>query len=180
MPNANSYQQPNEATGKERVFQPSPPESPRNAILLFSAFFLVVLIFSPDMVSRLIFILFAGLFLGFFLIFIRWDARKERHPLRFSPAGLHHPPLAATYGVESIPWPEIRELDLFHNAGGSGRLPPWLRIHLHDGPFRRQISTPASERLFGGDINLLLDFEERPESILAEARTFQARHAAHH
>jgi hypothetical protein len=165
--------------GPERVFQPEPAHGHRNNSLLFLAFALVVLIIIPDAASRLVFIAFAGVFVGLFLFLSRRDARKRVHLLRLSPAGLHHEPLVGTCGVNTIPWPQIRALDIFYGTNGPdipGPGPRWLRIHLYDGPLRSRLATPIAGRIFGGDINILMDFDADPETILSEATAFHARY----
>lgn len=163
----------------ERVFQPTPGRGPRNSTLLLPALvLLVVLIVLPDAGARLLWVAFAGAFAGLCLLLVRRDARKRVHVLRLSPSGLHHDPLVRTCGTSAIPWSQIRTLDIFRGTYSQipGRGPRWLRIHLHDGPLRHRIVTPISERIFGGDINILLDFDTNPDFILSEAKAFHARY----
>lgn len=173
-------------TSSERVFKPGKEHSiKRDAILLMAFSLTVILYLIPDIVSILVFIVFTGIFFSLYLFFVKRDREglNRLRPLRFSPSGLHHESLASTYGVNTIPWAEIRALDIFYGSNGvdiPGPGPRWLRIYLHDGPFRQRITKPISDRIFGGDVNILMQFDTSYEVILSEALAFHARFALQH
>jgi len=178
MPSAEPLLHDDRARLSTRVFHPERSPRARHNAPLFLAFVLIVLFASPDMESRLIFMAFALLFFGLYAWFIRRDDLQRVHVLELGPDGLRHAPLRETCGTDTLPWSAIRSLGIFVGTGAHPPAPRWLTITLEDSALRRQVSTPALARLAGGDVNILLAFDARPEAILAAARAFHERRAS--
>lgn len=167
------------ATTRERVFQPATSHSHVLRLLpVLVAATVVILFVEPDWEGRLILLAFLGVFLGiYFYVDRRW-ARKYSHCLRLDPAGLHYAALKCEYGIDAVPWSDIRQMDIFYGSRGDmpGPSTKWLRIDLYDGAFRRRVQTSISDRIFGWDVNIALDFDAEGEAVLDEANAFLARY----
>jgi len=156
------------------VYHPA-PASPRwkgPVLLALPLLFVVVWIGAEDMASRLIFLVFAAAFVVLAMLGARYYRTRFLHPLRLDAAGIAWAPFVERYGVAEIPWREIERVDLFRNAYSDGPGARWLRLFIRDGDFRRKLRRPAGERVFGGDVNVLLAFEAGPEEVVETVGRF--------
>ncbi|MBX3650032.1 MAG: hypothetical protein KF771_01505 [Burkholderiales bacterium] len=156
------------------VFHPA-SASPRwkgPALLALPLLFVVIWIGADDMASRLIFLAFASAFVVLAMLGARYYRTHFSHPLRLGAAGMAWLPFVERYGVTDIPWREIERVDLFRNAYSDGPGARCLRLFIRDGDFRQKLRRPPGERVFGGDVNVLLGFDADPEVVVETVRRF--------
>jgi len=160
---------------QEVVYQPeSAGPNWRGPILLVLPVLLIVIwISESDLEARLIFLAFATIFVVLAILGIRFYQARFTYPLRFDKTGISCLPFVERYGVDSIPWQEIDQINLFRGTYGSASPGPrWLCLTIRDGDFLQKLKRPIGEQVFGGDVNVLLNFDAKPEDIVMMAKKF--------
>lgn len=162
------------------VYHPAParPNWKGPVLLALPLLFVGVWIGADDMASRLIFLVFAAAFAVLAMLGARNYRARLLHPLRLDAAGMTWLPFLERYGVAEIPWREIERVDLFRNAYSDGPGARWLRLFIREGDFRRKLRRPPGERVFGGDVNVLLVFDADPEMVVETVRRFHRQFGA--
>ena len=160
---------------QEVVYQPEPagPNWRSPIFLVFPVLFFVIWISESDLEARLIFLAFVTIFVVLVMLGLRFYHVRFKYPLRFDKTGISYLPFVDRYGVDSIPWQEIDQITLFRGAYGSASPGPrWLCLNIRDGDFLQNLKRPIGEKVFGGDVNVLLNFDANPEDIVMMANKF--------
>lgn len=156
----------------KQVFQPDDLRRFRRQMYMVYTPFLLFFLYEADgWPSRLIFLVFATVFL---LIVHGLMARAVAagRPIVLDEHGLHHESLLERYGIRSLPWAEIASIKLVRGSKRS----EWLSFTLLAGPFRAGLKRHRLERLMGGDVNLALSHDKPGTAIVAEVLSFWQRY----
>jgi hypothetical protein len=158
----------------KKIFHPKDlSQFRRNMAIIFTPFFLLFLYQADDWESRMIFLVFAAIFLAIVNALLNRTVKGGR-PIILDEDGLHHENLLERYGAQDIPWPEITAIELVH---GSERA-EWLGLTLRLGVFRDRLKRPITDRLSiaEGDVFLSLLHDQPGREIVEEARKFWLRY----
>lgn len=135
--------------------------------MIFSAFYLIVMsVVLASAVERIVFSVFAAVFVGAIILYYRWQFNQPAHPLRLDKRGITHRGMLKRYGIVHIPWKEIVEIDHFRGDRGVG---DFMRIAIRPGSFRDGLKTKRAVIGFGRDIDILMAFDASPEEIVTQA-----------
>ena len=160
----------------KKIFHPSDLRRfTRQMYMLFAPFFLFFLYQADSWESRVVFAVFAAIFLTIIHTLLARAAKGGR-PILLDERGLHHEPLFERYGVQDYPWHEITAIDLVRGSKRS----EWLSLKLRDGPLRHALKRPVLDRLADGDVYLPLLHDQPGAVIVDEARKFWRRYGDTH
>jgi len=145
-------------------------------VFVLPAALVIIWITAEDNVSRTIFLVFVVAFAVLALLTTRFYQSRFSHGLRLDAEGIHYLPFAERYGVEMVPWNEIERIDMFRSSSGNTATgAPWLRIFIRQGEFLHKLNSPPSERIFGGNINILLSFDTEAQEVVKTVKAFHQK-----
>lgn len=142
---------------------------PQKALIAAGFFVFVQIAFLDGMAARVGFTVVFGVF----LLIGGWlgvrSARRWPKEIRMSEQGISYASMETVHGVELIPWQEVERMDLFREL----HLPPFLRIGLREGEFRRGLRKPGMQQFSRGlDVNIPIRVDAEPEVVLETAERF--------